>query len=320
MSKIEATRNPPRLVLVPPPAGPGMPRKRITNIAGASVVGSVVSLAFFVGGGLSLGAWAATMGGVLAGVAVVVVVWYHRVNRAYQALRRAFLEKHPGVEHQPLVGSLGKAWKENDRVPKVADVREGLPEDPEEDAMGRAWVISFGEPDVPEVGDLHFEPEIVTPTGAVWRQLIWLLIAGAVVAWWALDYLQILPRWLPGVRPLLGGFAYFLVAGALALAVWIWKGMIRPTYLRMAPGIIQVLEYHYLRSKPGIRSYPMEPGTLAFFTRVGRRTVLTLSRGDHKDVLAFSRMQQPKQRIEQAWQALLSTAPKPPLSDEELLG
>jgi hypothetical protein len=180
--------------------------------------------------------------------------------------------------------------------------------------------VRFGEPDVPEVGNVSFEPEIVTSTGAVWRGLFWLVIAGVLVGWCLLDYLDVLPSWVPNARALMGGFMYFLVAGAIALAVWIWKGMIRPRYLRTTPGIIQVLVYRLLTDKPTIHSYPMEAGTLAVFMRIRQRLTLTLARDENADVLSFSRMRRPQERIEQAWRALLSTAPAPPLSRAELLG
>ncbi|HUU82428.1 MAG TPA: hypothetical protein VM243_02885, partial [Phycisphaerae bacterium] len=174
--------------------------------------------------------------------------------------------------------------------------------------------------DVPEVGRLHFEPEIVTPTGGIWRQLIWLPIAGTLIGLCLLYYLRVLPAWLPVTRGFLWGFAYFFAAGAIALAVWIWKGTIRPTYLRMAPGMIQVLVYSISKAKPAICSYAMEGGTLAVFTRIRKRRLLTLSRGPNEDVLWFSRMREPQRQIERAWRALLSTAPTPPLSDEDLVG
>jgi hypothetical protein len=140
------------------------------------------------------------------------------------------------------------------------------------------------------------------------------------ITWCLLDGLQLLPSWLPGARALLGGFMYFLVAGVIALAVWVRKGMIHPTYIRMAPGVIQVLECRFRKPRPAIRSYPMEPSTLMLLTRIRKKLILTLSRGDHQDVFSFSEMQQPAQRIERTWQTLLSTAPTPPPSRNELLG
>jgi len=243
-----------------------------------------------------------------------------RTNAKLRAARRSFLEKHPNAGADPRTAALLSTWKVPDRMPKLDDVRAALAAHEGEPHARSAQIVCFGQADVPEVGQLHFEPEIITPTGAIWRQLIWLVVAGLLVALLLLDYLHVLPPWVPGIRHFFGGFAYFLVAGVIALAVWVWRGMIRPTYVRMAPGVIQVLEYRYSKSKPTIRSYPMEPGTLAIFTRIRKHLILTLARGESKDMLLFSRMQQPECKIERAWQALLSTAPTPPLSDEELVG
>jgi hypothetical protein len=181
-------------------------------------------------------------------------------------------------------------------------------------------VTCFGEPDVPEVEDLPFEPEIITPTRAVWRQLIWLAIVAGLIGMWLLDYLNMLPGWFPNPAAHWMGFLYFIFPAVGVLATWIWTSMIRPTYIRLAPGVIQVLVYPLRPGKPTIRSYPMEVGTLAVLTRVGKRVTLVLSRGANHDTLPLSRMDHPEQRLEQAWRAILSTAPTPPLSDDELLG
>lgn len=314
------TRPPPEIVFVPPPPGPGMPGKRIRNIAGACVVGSLASLALFMGRGLPFSWWLLTVFSILIAVAIIVALRSWQVNTAHRAFRQTFFEKHPFDDTDPLAAALGRAWKEPDRVPKTEDVqtawREGL-NGPEPD---RAYIVCFGEPETPEIGEQHFEPEIVTPTGTVRRQLIWLVVVGALVVWWMFGHFHWLPPWVPSIRPFIWGLGYFFAAGALALAVWTWKAVIRPTYLRSAPGVIQVLEYRYRKTKPIIRSYPMEAGTLAVFTRIRKHLILTLSRGADRDVLSFSRMQQPRQRIEQVWRALLSTAPTPPLSEDELLG
>ena len=108
--------------------------------------------------------------------------------------------------------------------------------------------------------------------------------------------------------------------GAVAFALWMWRAVIRPTYVRMAPGVIQILQYRWSSLKPEIRSYPMEAGTIACFARIGKNIFLTLSHGPHKDTLFFSHMRQPQRWIERTWRALLSTAATPPLSEDELVG
>jgi hypothetical protein len=322
MSDLETARTPPEIIFVPPPRGPAIPRKRIAGIllwATTVSIGMPV-LILLRRGGTPVSVWVITWGVLWAALITVLWLTSWRRNAGLRAAQRAFLEKHPGADAHPLATALRKAWKAPDRLPTLSDVQAALQETDGVASTGRARIVCFGHADVPAVGELHFEPEIITPTGAVWRQLIWLVVAGVVVALLLLDYLHVLPPWVPGIRHFFGGFAYFLVAGVIALAVWVWRGMIRPTYVRMAPGVIQVLEYRYSKTKPTIRSYPMEPGTLAIFTRIRKHLILTLARGERKDMLLFSRMQQPERKIERTWQALLSTAPTPPLSDEDLVG
>ena len=239
-----------------------MPRERIRGIVCVCILGGVLCFGVLAVKGVSNSLCVKIMGCVCAGASVVVAASFWWINRCYQAQRRAFLRQHPSGEADPLAGALATAWKDADRVPKLADVRAVLTGVVAEQETNRACLVCYGEAGVPDVGELHFEPEIITPTGAVRRQLIWLAIAGALIAWCLFDYINLLPSWLPGARPLMGGLMYFFVAGAIALSVWIWRGMIRPTYVRLAPGVIQVLVYPLSNRQPIIRSYPMEPGTL----------------------------------------------------------
>ena len=320
MQPSEMTRTPPEIIFVPPPAGPALPRKRVVGILIWTAVACVATLILVQAvGGMSVGILAIMLGAPFAILIAALAMNSSRANKRHRTSRRAFLEQHPDADSDPRSAALGKAWKVPGRPPKLDDVRAALKEIGNEPTP-RARIVCFGQAELPEVGELYFEPEIITPTGAIWRQLIWLVIAGALLALLLLDYLHVLPSWVPGIRQFISGFAYFLVAGFIALAVWVWKGIIRPTYIRMAPGVIQVLQYRYSKPKPTIRSYPMQPGTLAVVTRIRKHLVLTLARGKNQDMLLFSRMQQPELKVERAWQAMLSTAPTPPLSAEQLVG
>ncbi len=104
---------------------------------------------------------------------------------------------------------------------------------------------------------------------------------------------------------------------------WLWRTTVRPTYVRLAPGVVQVLEYRLRSSKPTIRSYPMLPGTLVIVrqdVKARRPTSVQFVRGEQSDVLPVSQMKDPDDAMQHIWYALLSTAPTPPLSDEELVG
>ncbi len=320
MSPTELIRLPPEIIFVPPPAGPALPRKRVVGILIWTALACVATLIVVSAvGGTSVRVLAVILGALFAILIAVLSLISWRANTKLRARRRAFLEEHPDADRDPRCTALSTAWKVPDRLPKLDDVRAALKEIGNEPPP-RARIVCFGQAEVPEIGELHFEPEIITPTGAVWRQLIWLVIACVLIALLLLEYLHVLPPWVPGLRRFFSGLAYFLVAGFIALAVWVWKGMIRPTYIRMAPGVIQVLEYRYSKSKPTIRSYPMQPGTLAVVTRIRKHLVLTLARGKNRDMLLFSRMARPELKTERAWQAMLSTAPTPPLSAEQLVG
>ncbi|MBU0638586.1 MAG: hypothetical protein KKB50_06955 [Planctomycetes bacterium] len=320
MNENVTTRPAPHVVCVPPPDGPGLPIERVRGPLVACLIGGGLCFMLVVGGGGTVWQWLLIMAVIYVGVAIVVVVHRALVNRAYRVQQQTFREKRGNDRSDPLIAALCQAWPTPDRVPTIDAVRAALRAAPGADTTERAWIVCFGEADVPEVGALHFEPEIVTPTGAVWRQLIWLAIAGVPATWCLLDVLHLLPGWIPPTRSFIGCFAYFLTAGIMALAIWVWRGMIRPTYLRLAPGIIQVLQYRFRADKPTIRSYPMEPGTLAVFTRIRKRQILALSRSEQSDTLAFSQMRHTQLRVDQTWRALLSSASTPPLSTDELLG
>ncbi len=314
------TRNPSRLVFVPPPPGPGMPRRRLNSPVSALVIGGV--LAYFlivVRGGTPL-LWAAVMTPIVIGVAVVLVIAYCRADRSHAIERSSFLAKRPNWRDDPLATPLAGIWKEPDRVPKSADVRAAVGDLAALDGDERPMIVCFGEADVPDVGDYHFEPEIITPTESIWREMVWPMVAGVFVVFCAVSYLGWLPSWIPRAGAFIGGMAWFLAAGVFVLATWAWKAMLRPTYYRMAPGVIQVLVYGPFRTKPAVRCYPAAAGTLAVFTRIRKKLVLNLSRGDHEDVLYVSRMRDRTRVLQRAWQALLSTAPTPPMSDDALLG
>jgi len=94
--------------------------------------------------------------------------------------------------------------------------------------------------------------------------------------------------------------------------------------VRFAPGMIQIVRFDLANGKPCIRSYPMTAYTTALLVNPGIQAnswvTLTLSRGDVHDDLPLWQMAKPRQVVTQVLQALMSTAPTPPLSDEELVG
>ncbi|HUU99066.1 MAG TPA: hypothetical protein VM487_25310 [Phycisphaerae bacterium] len=252
-------------------------------------------------------------------VAVVGLLWAYKSSKADSAERREFLEKHPISDDESLTETLGMTWKNPDRPPKTSDVQKVLGR-ASRDGANRACIVYFGEADVPECAQTHFEPVIVTPTSAMGKRLLWLVPAGALIVLWLLDYLDLWPRGIPSIRRFMGSFLLILTAGFITLVIWFWRATVRPTYLRMAPGIMQALEYRHGRSKPIARSYPMEQGTLVVVTRERNWLTLALAREQMTDIFRLHSLRDLKTVGVRLWQALLSTAPTPPLSDEELVG
>jgi len=207
---------------------------------------------------------------------------------------------------------LQRLWAPNELKQRLGDLTAEL--------KAAARIFCTGPVRVPEVGDLRFEPVIITPTRFVWRKLLFVPFALLIMAFWLAQVTHMLK--LPFTLPL-GAFGYVLSMGGIALVMWIWRTTVRPSYVRLAPGMVQVLEYRLRGGKPVIRSYPMLPGTLVV-VRQGKKerrpSVVQLVRGDQADVLPVSQMKDSDEAMEHIWQALRSTAPTPPLNEEELVG
>ena len=80
------------------------------------------------------------------------------------------------------------------------------------------------------------------------------------------------------------------------------------------------MEYGLRRRRPVIRSYPMETGSIVVVSAQKKNVTFTLLRENQKDVLQTGFMRRRTEALEHIWRALLSTAPIPRMSDEELIG
>jgi len=314
MPSDERTRPAPRVVRVPPPDGEVVSTRVLRAIAIALGVVALI-LAAFVSGVPS----AITAFGALATAAFLA--WLPRaVNTRYRRKRAEFLAALKITEPDPLAVAVAARWTRPSKTPKPDEIRAALRKAEHSD-LGRAYVVCLGMVAVPEVDDVFFEPEIITPTRALGNHLWFIPPAFAILALWSLQLMGV----IPGRAINIGGFGYILAMGVSAGVLWVWRSAIRPTYIRMAPGVVQILHYRYGRGKPVIRDYPLIAGTLVLVRgqtashKPGHLT-LTLLRGEQKDTLELWRMRKRNAIVERAWQALLSAAPTPPLSDEELVG
>ncbi|MCK4340366.1 MAG: hypothetical protein KAY37_01415 [Phycisphaerae bacterium] len=211
---------------------------------------------------------------------------------------------------------LARQWPALRPPPKLPAVQAALNLLPQ-DVSPPARIVVLGDFELPEVGDLRFEPEVFSPTRLLGTRLIVAAgVVGAGLAWWALGYTGFVP-WAARDNPFT--MTVYLVIPALVL--WVWRGALRATYLRLAPGVVQVLVYQYPWSKkPTIRDYPIEGGTLAVVANSAYGLKLTLARGSQKDTVTFSLLAKKKEATDRLLEALLSTAPRPPLSLTALVG
>ena len=309
-------RRAPRVVRVPAPEGLSLTPTVYSAIAlAAFVIGCVVACA-----GLHLEMCLFWPGIVAVAVSVVMFCFGTRFKRRYADCRRQFVEEVQRNSTDPLAVAFAGRWHGGGKDLLDGEVQEilaGLPSD----ESGRAIVPCLGKIDVPEVGEVLFEPEIIAPTRYVGTQMWFVPIALALIGFWLFQR----TGFIPGPHIPMGGFGYLVAVGVGAGAMWLWRTAIRPTYIRMAPGIIQIMQYRYRRAKPIIRSYPVEAGTVCIVRGqaiAGKKPHLTLTllRGEQRDTIPLWRMRKHDPAIERTWQALLSTAPAPPLSDEDLIG
>ena len=320
MDGAQKTRAEPRVIRVPPPEGEVISRRVLSAVAVAVGVAALIVAVSLAAAGVIGGVPAMII--VLGALSIAAfLIWLPRsVNASYSRKRAEFLATLNEAEADPLAAAIGARWSRPSKVLKPDEIRAVLRGSDESNAE-RAYVVCLGQLDVPEIDDIFFEPEIITPTRALGYHLWFVPPAVAVLTFWFLQLMGVIPGRVINI----GSFGYILAMGVSAGALWVWRSAIRPTYTRMAPGVIQILEYHHRRSKPTIRSYALDGGTLALVrgpttNRKPGHITLTLLRDERKDTLELWRMRKRDAIVERTWQALLSTAPTPPLSDEDLLG
>jgi len=176
-------------------------------------------------------------------------------------------------------------------------------------------IVCMAAIDIPAPADFRFEPEVLrideSPKGLRLLPMVLALLVIAAVVW--LNAAGVIDLPAPG---------YFAMGGltAAGIVMLLWQYLVRPGYLRVAPGVVQVLRYRSPRSKPIIRSYPIDAGTFIVARQHVAKLELTLIRGDQRDTVGFWRFDATDKRWERIGQALVSSAPTPPLSDEELVG
>lgn len=191
---------------------------------------------------------------------------------------------------------------------------------------GPACVVCVGALDPPAPGPYLFEPQIISPTQYLGRGWILVMVAGGLVGLALLQRLNVVPGLNRVPLGWLRGQTYIFAMAIFFLVRWVWRAVLRPTYIRVAPGMVQLLRYRFAGQEPEITNFPIEAGTLAVaLGAMGRRdeTVLTsvvLVRGDQSMLIPLSQMGADADTRQKVWEAIMSTAPIPPLSETGLSG
>lgn len=247
---------------------------------------------------------------VAIGVAGAIVRSFQR--RAYQVRREAFM-RGKRFACQDLVNRLERqdtvtaalagphAW--------AARILREFPGD-----TNRARILCFGFVEVPDTFPYSFEPEILNATDLMWRRLIWLWPAVLIAVWISLQQLGFLPG-----SPGWASSFYFLTTVLGTLGYWFWSSSVRPSYVRIAPGIVQFLQFW--KGRPStIRSYPMTEGTTVVVRQSGKYPVFEFQRENATDCISIDDLRDKRGCETKLWRALLSSAPIPRLSEDDLLG
>jgi hypothetical protein len=272
--------------------------------AGSAAPSKIVYAAWWLGGA-----------GALLGALIGGLAW------SLNERRHGFLERCRSVQEASESGAEVFTRKWGGRGKRTPD--ELLREIVVEYVTGRhprAWIVCTGMVDVPPPDPMPFEPEIILPSRLIWTYaaIVTLVIAGLLFLVWLAPMVHALPT-IYSEHPMLIFFV-LLFAGPLVFR-WFWITVIRPTYIRIAPGMIQVIEYRWRRGKPTIRSYPIDGGTLVLFTnQLWSDLSLSLLRAGKTESFALSGIRNAKAVQALVWRALLSPAPTPPLSDDTLVG
>jgi len=301
----------PRLIQVAPP------KASLVDEGALQVLGIAVFWAY-----VWLSPGITTAGLVAAAGMLPFVVWAllasARRSARFNQRRAEFCQRHDAWDKEPVGAALKQRWRycslppDGEMVEETL-VREGV------DRSRRGVVVVLGPLEVPEVGCADFEA--LTLRGArsgnpTLAAAILTALIGIPLLSWGLDR-GVLPEDPLGFGA--GLYVVPLLVPMVAVVLLAWFFVDRPTLVRLAPGTVEVSTCMLRESKRKTRAYPLTGGTLSIITQTVRKQTLTLVRAKQSDTVRLPSLRKTTE-WERIWQSLLSTAPPPPLSDEELVG
>ena len=320
-------RRPPPLVLrIPPPGATWKPVRiavivavTLAAIAATALLFSVIlrQESYFVRHWLPV---IAMMSAILVIYPLVFAFVWSLRNLFVVRERTKFAEKFPDVAADPLAQKVSNHWTHNNRRSPLNELRTILEASLPASRRG-AVIVVIGDIETPaSPGDVVFDPVIITPTQYLGRRLIVIWIAAALFAYWLIARFKLLPIPQFNLRGLGGLFAF---AGVMMVR-WFWQSAVRPTYFRLAPGVIQKFTYLLRGQAPKVQSFPMAAGTMIVLHYLKRqrwgRLRAVISDGTRHCVLTIGLIRNRKQVATDFWNSVLSTAPTPQLSQTELVG
>ena len=190
----------------------------------------------------------------------------------------------------------------------------------------RAMLVCAGNCEVPVVVDSRFEPEVFRTNRRAASHLTTMIVWPAIF-FFAAGLSTLFPsaplHFLSGGLKIgwFGAIMWSMILGPPLIA-WI-RSLLYPDYVRLAPGIIQIIKYNWLRRRPlSIRSYPMTAGTTVIaHSLYNHPSSFLLARGELEDRFdSYDDSDDESGLLMRTWHAILSTAPTPSLSETQLIG
>lgn len=223
------------------------------------------------------------------------------------------------VAHPGLRGVLKELASRTRRLPKPKVVAAALAAGPADEA-GRAYVVHGYHCEPPQPDEYRFEPRLLAPPSSYAALVDNFMRLGVIVAVFLVMSAVTgkLETWT-SIRP-----RDAVLIGALVLGGFLWhaaRTWLVPRYVRISPGLIEIIRYPTFARRPRIEAYPITAGTAVVVMGSGQRiTDLYLHRNGRGVHLSKQLEHDPEATSEVVWRALVSTAEAPRLPQDVLTG
>lgn len=248
----------------------------------------------------------------------LLCVWRRSVRNVARD-RQAVLNALAAAPHSPIWTAMLALWLSSARPPDTPAMARALAEASVTEGRALLALSTLARPH--PAGDYRFEPHIVSPAIA-YRVLPRLLVIACVAVGLLL---LVSPRWgvLRAPAMLLGtsGLCCSLPSLLVLGSAWIVSVWLAPAYVRIAPGMIEILRYGPFSSRPRITSFPIAAGTGIVVTGWERYVATVyLHRNGQSAKVHRTMVRTEGDANEVIWSCLMTTAESPPLADDALIG